>query len=160
MLVKELRDNKKIIFDSGRIDDWCVYIVHPDGRRVAPRDIDYFKYFSQITESYANNSVYVDFVSIYENTSSDLDNHLLSLIDEIVDQYHEDDKVLVELWFTVIYAGMVAEENKQYTRLGKRIKRLGMYQLLIERQTVEYAANFSKGKRWTELDMIMKKNGF
>lgn len=35
--------------------------------------------------------------------------------------------------FTIIYLGMVAEENKLGTKLGKRIKRLGIHQVLYDR---------------------------
>ena len=66
----------------------------------------------------------------------------------------------IDIWFTVIYGGMVAEENKEFAVLKKRIKRLGMHQILIERKDAEYAANFSKGKKWKELDELMKKRGF
>ena len=55
---------------------------------------------------------------------------------------------------------MVAEENKLNTKLGKRIKRLGIYQILIENSSPETAAVFSKGKKWKELDDLMKTKGF
>jgi hypothetical protein len=67
---------------------------------------------------------------------------------------------MIDIWFTVIYAGMVAEENKKNAKLKKRIKRLGMFQVLIEKKSAEYAANFSKGKKWKELDTIMLSAGF
>ncbi len=38
----------------------------------------------------------------------------------------------MEIWFNVLYAGMVAEENKENAVLKKRIKRLGMHQVLID----------------------------
>jgi hypothetical protein len=65
-----------------------------------------------------------------------------------------------DIWFTVIYAGMIAEENKANAVLKKRIKRLGMYQLMIQNINPEVAANFSKGKNWRELDVLMKQYGF
>ena len=67
---------------------------------------------------------------------------------------------MIQQWFTVIYAAMVAEENKAYTILKKRIKRLGMYQLLVLRWSIEEATTFSKGKKWKELDSIMTGFGF
>ena len=65
-----------------------------------------------------------------------------------------------DTWFTIIYAGMIAEENKANTILKKRIKRLGMHQLLLENYKAEDAANFSRNKKWKELDAIMKQKGF
>jgi hypothetical protein len=55
---------------------------------------------------------------------------------------------------------MIAEENKENAILGKRIKRLGMHQVLIENMKPEEAAVFSKGKKWKELHRLMKKRGF
>jgi hypothetical protein len=42
---------------------------------------------------------------------------------------------------------MVAEENYPGTKLGKRLKRLGVHQILIEGMKVETAANWSRGNR-------------
>ena len=66
----------------------------------------------------------------------------------------------VKKWFTVIYAGMIAEENKAKAILKKRIKRLGMYQTLVEQMPAAEAAIFSKGKKWRELDNICRQLGF
>ena len=55
---------------------------------------------------------------------------------------------------------MIAEENKGNAILKKRIKRLGMHQVLLENYTPEHAANFSKGKKWKDLDKLMKQKGF
>lgn len=84
---------------------------------------------------------------------------LLQQITCISAEYNEN-QIEVDIWFTVIYAGMVAEENKENAILKKRIKRLGMHQLLIENESPHFAANFSKGRKWRELDLIMKKYGF
>ena len=56
--------------------------------------------------------------------------------------------------------GMLAEENKAFTRLGKRIKRLGMHKLLIENETVADAANFMRGMGWRQIDAMCKERGF
>ena len=55
---------------------------------------------------------------------------------------------------------MIAERNKRYAVLRERIKRLGMYQILILKYTSGDAANFSKGKKAKDLDKICKDYGF
>ena len=55
---------------------------------------------------------------------------------------------------------MIAEENKAFTKLGKRIKRLGVYTLLIEKKPLKYSTNFMRGKRWREIDKLCKERGF
>jgi hypothetical protein len=83
----------------------------------------------------------------------------LNNITTIADTYGSDAEE-VDIWLTVIYAGMIAEENKQFAVLKKRVKRLGMHQVLLENMAPAVAANFSKGKKWRELDQIMRPKGF
>lgn len=103
--------------------------------------------------------MYDDFVKIYTPTTSVTNSNALNLITEISDTY-ENDVVEMDVWLTVIYGGMIAEENKANAVLKKRIKRLGMYQVLIQGMEPSIAAHFSKGKKWRELDALMKENGF
>ena len=60
----------------------------------------------------------------------------------------------------VLYSGMIAEENKNKAILKKRVKHLGMYQVLILGIPAKEAAKFSYGKSWRELDSIMREYGF
>lgn len=55
---------------------------------------------------------------------------------------------------------MVAENLKANTRLGKRIKRLGVHQLLFENRTVLDAANFMRGMGWREIAGMCEERGF
>ena len=159
-LIKNLRNNRKVIFDTGKFDDWCVYVVESDGSMKAPFDSTYFGDLYTISKSYPNNKVYIDFVTIYDLTSKHIDHQVLSLIDNIVLSYNPQHHIIVEQWFSVIYAGMIAEENKQFAILKKRVKRLGMYQVLILGMSANDAAKFSYGKKWRDLDAIMRPYGF
>jgi hypothetical protein len=159
-LVKHLQNNRKVIFDTGRFDNWCVYVVESNGNKKAPLDETYFSDLYHISQKYLRNKVYDDFVRIYEETTKSIDPSVLVLIDEIVSTYAEEDEIIVEQWFTVIYAGMIAEENKQNTILKKRVKRLGIHQVLILNMPAKDAAKFSYSKKWRELDSIMKSLGF
>jgi len=55
---------------------------------------------------------------------------------------------------------MISEENKANTRLGKRIKRLGVHKLLIENQPVYEAANFMRGMDWRTIDRLCAERNF
>lgn len=55
---------------------------------------------------------------------------------------------------------MVAEENKLGTKLGKRIKRLGIHQVLYDRYSPAAAASFSRGLPWTRINNECKLRGF
>jgi len=159
-LVKQLRNNRSVIFDNGKFDDWCVYVVESDGTRKAPFDENYFSDLFEIAQKYNQDKVYNDFVAIYNMTTKDIDNNVLLLIESLTNTYNEEDQIIIEQWFTVIYAGMIAEENKQFAILKKRVKRLGMHQVLKLNMSAKDAAKFSYGKKWRELDAIMKPLGF
>jgi hypothetical protein len=152
-------DGSNIEYDTGKFDDWCVYLQRPNENRHAPRDPQYFQFFSDLAEQLSSEQIYNDFIRVYEATNHQIEQVALDLIKEIASGY-SNFAADVEVWLTVIYAGMVAEQNKAYTKLGKRIKRLGMCQLLMEGMSVNQAANFSKGKKWQELDILMKEKGF
>jgi len=159
-LIKNLSNNRKVIFDAGKFDEWCVYVVEVNGNRKAPFDVDYFTDLKNIATHYAGNKVYNDFVSVYNMTTMSIDTKVTTLIDSIVTTYQEEHRVIVEQWLTVLYAGMIAEENKKFAILKKRVKRLGMHQVLIDNVSPSISANFSRGKKWRELDVIMKQKGF
>jgi hypothetical protein len=158
-LVKLVRNLHRVEFDTGSFDGWCVFLQRHKQERYPPLDTEYFTFFQHMGAIYGVEKVYADFVSIYQPTSKNIDAAVLSSITSIADMYsnHVEE---ADIWFTVIYAGMIAEENKANAVLKKRIKRLGMYQLMMQQMDPVSAANFSKGKNWRELDVLMKQYGF
>ncbi len=148
-----------IEFDSGCFDGWCVFVTMPGSKRFAPTDVQYFSRLKKIAEKFGPQKIYDDFVVIYNRTSKNVDLKVFELI-AVLSLFYDADTAEMELWLNVIYAGMIAEENKENAILKKRIKRLGMYQVLIDGISPEKAAVFSKGKKWKELDEIMRLKGF
>jgi hypothetical protein len=148
-----------IEFDRGKFDDWCVFVTRANGERFAPADVQYFSRLKKLGEIYGSSLIYTDFLAIYNRTNEEINKEILKLI-TILSRHYKNDMLEIEIWFNVLYAGMVAEENKEHAILKKRIKRLGMYQVLVENMEPEKAAIFSKGKKWTELDKLMKGKGF
>ncbi len=84
------------------------------------------------------------------------DEEILKDIERISSNY-KNDVINFDKWFTVIYLGMIAEENKKNTILGKKIKGLAMYQIMKENFTAKEAANYSKGKKAFELQKECNK---
>lgn len=150
-IISEFEDGTKIGYGQGKFDAWCVYVGPAGEREYAPRDLDYFNQLVDISYVYGNIRVYDDFVRIYEQTSKWVNNTVLREILNISNTYgqHENE---VRILFTVIYLAMIAEENKKNTKLGKRIKRLAIHQLLIDGMAPTYCANFSKNKKYHELE--------
>ena len=148
-----------IEFDSGCFDGWCVFVTMPEKQRFAPTDVQYFSRLKVIGENFGPQKIYDDFVVIYNRTTKNVDPKVFGLI-QVLSSFYDKFAEEMELWLNVIYAGMIAEENKENAILKKRIKRLGIHQVLIDNISPEKAAVFSKGKKWKELDEIMKSKGF
>jgi hypothetical protein len=148
-----------IEFDSGCFDGWCVFVTTPGNKRFAPTDVQYFSRLKKLSEKFGPQKIYDDFVVIYNRTTKNVDSKVFELI-AVLSRFYETDAWEMELWLNVIYAGMIAEENKENAILKKRIKRLGIHQVLIDEISPEEAAVFSKGKKWKELDEIMRLKRF
>jgi hypothetical protein len=155
----EFIDGSILTFSSGAFDDWCVYLQELGSAKYAPRDTVYFESLAKLAIQYTGLKIYRDFVQIYDATDQSIKPEILSLIEVLSKSYGKDSLAFQKL-LTIVYAGMVAEENKAHTKLGKKIKRLGMHQILLEAMPAAQAANFSKGKKWQEIDIDCKQRGF
>lgn len=158
-VVTKFDDGSFLEYDKGKFDDWCVYLTRPSANKYAPRDSQYFERLSRYAKQYGVETLYDDFVQIYDRTGRKLDNTVFDFIKELCTKYSPNE-VDIAIDFSIIYMGMVAEEKKAFTKLGKRIKRLGVYQVLIEEMDYHTAANFSRGKKWEELAQLCSSKGF
>ena len=158
-LVAKISEKTHIEFGTGKFDDWCVYVCEKGNCKHAPKDTEYFGRLQQLSKVHGSKQIYSDFLKIYERTTKEIDEQVVGLIFLLSNGYGSD-AFEIKKWFIVIYAGMIAEENKAKAILKKRIKRLGMYQTLIEQMPAEKAAIFSKGKKWQHLDKICQQLGF
>lgn len=159
--VYEYEDGSFIRFGRGKFDDWCIYCWCPRlNTYLFPRDSEYFSLLIKYSKGSQEikNMIYSDFVWIYNNTGKNIIPSIFSDIKEMSKKY--ENRLGIEKVFGILYLGMIAEENKLNARLGKRIKRLGMHQILIDGISSDIAANFSRGKNWLELDGECKKRGF
>ena len=157
--IKTFSDRSVLEYDQGGFDEWCVYLTRPTIARYAPRDIQYFARLQQLGQQYTNQRIYNDYVEVYNRTNAILNPDVMNFITEVTSDYGND-SLEMDILFTIVYAGMVAEENKARAILKKRIKRLGMHQSLIENTSADHAANFSRGKGWRDLDAICRQRGF
>lgn len=157
--IKSFADGSLLEFAPGAFDDWCIYLTRPGQSRYAPKDIQYFSDIISFAQKYSSEALYDDFVAIYDKTGGKIESQVLAFIENLSQKY-QSDALDVEITFTILYSGMVAEENKRFTRLGKRVKRLGIHQTLFDGMTPHQAANFSKGKNWRDISIECDKRGF
>jgi hypothetical protein len=92
-------------------------------------------------------------------TDKEINKKILDYISLVSEEYLED-RTKVEILFTILYAAFISEENKTHTKLGKRIKLLGIHQILFESKSPEDAANFSKGMPWRDISKLYEERGF
>jgi hypothetical protein len=159
MIIKVFSDKSKLEYDKGSFDDWCVYYTNAAGIRKPPKDTDYFEFLLNLAKEYTVEKVYSDYVQVYNWTGKQPSQEVLNSISTLSASYGEN-ALAVDVVFTILYMAMIAEERKAYTKLGKRIKRLGIHALLIENVPVNNAANFMRGMGWREIDNLCRQRGF
>ena len=158
--IKTFADGTSLEYDNGKFDEWCVYLRSADGgTRRALRDVEYFTRALELSQAHGVDVFYADFVAVYDATTGTMTDTIHTMIDGLCVKYG-DDGLSTNKVLTTLYATMVAEEMKAFAVLKKRIKRLGLYQVLFEDMAVEDAAVFSKGKKVAELAPLCKARGF
>jgi len=160
-----INDNEKIIKKingdvivqgPGRFDNYCVYLY----KRTIPKDMEILSFLVNLSKIYSSEKIFADFMFIYDNTNKEINEEVLATITTISKNYPENHQYSIDRCFSVLYLTMIAEENKERSKLGKRIKRLAIHQVLFENMLPEEAAKYSKGKKWRELDELCKERGF
>lgn len=157
--IKDFSDGSFLEYDRGKFDDWCVYLTNANGTRRPPLDVDYFTQLQELAAKYSVERIYSDYVQVYELVGKAVNNADLVEITSIASSYGNDSLELDKI-FSILYMAMIAEERKAYTKLGKRIKRLGIHKLLIEGKSVRDAANFMRGMGWREIAAMCEERGF
>lgn len=156
---QEFLNGVKVGFETGSFDDWQVNIIDQNGEKHAPLDREYFSELLVLKDLIGAEETYELFVKIFEKTEKTVDPRVIRFISEVAEELNEI-KSDIDILFTIIYYTMIAEENKSFTKLGKRIKRLGIHQILIEGMNERTAANYSKGMKWREIDSLCQERGF
>ena len=140
MKVKLQRPNERRLVVEGY--DSCnkcrLFMVTP------PRDVDYFSTLLEFSNRFGVEKVYNDFVEVFNRTASEPDPGVFKYIEQLAEAY-EGDALQAYKTYSILYVAMIAEECRAGTKLGRRVKRLGVHQILFDGFDVVNAANFSKG---------------
>ena len=150
-----LNKNTRIWFGRGKFDDWCVY-TKENGNIYCYTDVDYFNVIKKLSDKYGKQIVYEDFKDIYFDVNKQFNIYKMTTKCKSIAKHYSEDTLK---WWIVLYMTMVAEENKENKILGKRIKHLGIYNILFDEYSVEYVTTYMNGKKWYELDKLMKERG-
>ena len=145
-----------IYFDRGKFDSYCVYVNRVGYERCAPTDDIYFKWIKGLAHRYGVIQVYTDFCLLYDIVDDKINkNKVIALVSNLDLHYNEN----TIIWWLIFYMTMVAECKKKNAILKKRIKKLGVYNILIENESIDDVVQYMRGKKWQELDELMKERG-
>lgn len=151
----------KIYFARGRFDAYCVWVAMQGKKRAAPRDSEYFGELLRLGQKHGYQKAYRFFQLLFllVKDEKEVTYSGLAIIHGYVKPWFGSDAAVAEQVYFSLYFGMVAEEKKKNTKLGAHIKHLGVHQVLLQQIPVETAANYSKGKRWQEIQAECDKWG-
>jgi hypothetical protein len=158
-LIKVFSDDSFIEYDQGKFDKWSIYLTYPNQLRFEPKDLFCYSILAKVSEDFPARQLYDDFLYIYHKTTTQLDKAVLHDISLITAPYSPYDKEM-DIWFSYLYASMVATENKRASILKKRSKRLAMHLLLIEGHTPLEVIRQIQSKHLHELNSAMHQRGF
>lgn len=145
-----------IFFGIGNFDEWCVYIDGNEYSYDTLLDNDYFQWLLKLSNLYTVEQVYSDFLYIYEDVSHNFNEEQCLHICKTVDSHYAEDTLH---WWIILYMTMVAECKKDGAVLKKRIKHLGVYNILFDKYSIDYVTHYMKGKNWRYLDKLMQERG-
>ena len=157
--IKVFSDGNILSYDKGKFDDWCLYFTIPGTLTFAPSDVEVFTEIKDITSLFNPKMIYDDFTTIYDLTGIEITDSVLKIIEDLSKKY--TNRILeMEVLLTILYASMVSEERKSNTRLGKRIKRLGIHHVLLEDVNPHSASTYSRNKNWYDIAEECERRGF
>lgn len=158
-IMKRFADGSFLEYDRGSFDDWCVYLTDASGNRRPPLDTDCFLQLKLLADQFGTDKVYGDYVMVYDMTGRQASPEDMCGISRLAESYGAH-ALRADTILSILYMAMIAEERKAGTRLGKRIKRLGIHKLLIENSSVDDAANFMRNMSWRKIDRLCGERGF
>jgi hypothetical protein len=160
-LFADLPTGYRISFGPGKFDEWLIYFVSHSNVTYFPKDVEYFSTLDSVGQVYGHMNLYRDFLTLYNwiCTEEVAKPEVIEWICAMAGLYGKYRNRIINV-FAILYAGMVAEEKKEHKVLGKKIKRLGIYQVLIDREQPAFAANFSRGMKASQLKVECEKRGF
>ena len=153
-----LADFQSMEFDSRSKYKWFVYFDQANADRQHTGYVENLRELQNFATKYPSERIYRDFVKIYDATEININPNTLDLIAEISESY-DDDAGEINYLFTIIYFAMLSEQNQKDKQLGKRIKRLAIYQALFDKVQAEEVRYYAPRKWWL-IDAQCSQRGF
>lgn len=157
-LITAFDDSTYLCFTRGAFDSWRVTFLDAEGKQnYSPKDTAFFDYFLSLTEY---GSTKKDIFNIIKKMSKKISKNMDIIFDPLRKDIYkyakelnipENEQLRFEKAMMSILAAMLSEEQKAFTKLGKKLKLLGLHQVLIGNMEPKTAANWSRGKSWRDI---------
>ena len=166
-VICELPGNKKLIYYTGKFDDFCIAVVYPSGMYDTPLDSEYFTSLRDFGKVFGNERTNRLFLRVYSLVEKRMPAPLekdFMLIRKCVESYiGEKTEYFNEVYeiMCILYAAMISEENHLYNGkvyVGKDVKKTGVHLLLIDGYSPYDAANLLRDMRWREINKLSIKH--
>ena len=143
-----------LFFGKGNFDDWTPYVgaVAQDGSLVCayPSDKYYFELVAILANGHGADKVYDDIRHVFEHCGTAPDDRLIRSIFNISLTYGVNHELAYNMLMHM-YFGMISEENKPGTFLGKTLKMNGAYSFLRAGRPFDAAADACRGRGWQDI---------
>ncbi len=153
-LIQPMSFGQFIFFGKGSFDDWAAYtgVLCQDGRVwcALPLDKYYFEIAALLAQYHGTDKVYLDVLHLFEQTGKAPERSVVDCIFRMSLGYGHNQPWAYNM-FMHLYYGMIAEENKAGTLLGRSIKMNGIHSLLKGGRDIVTAADECRSKPWTEI---------
>jgi len=149
IMLMSFRDGTRLVYEDGQFDGYKVSFYNSHRRIGSPTDIETFEKLLRVGDMQST-------MSVIKNIAGQISKY--TVFDEVA-IHTVNDTLAEQKLFSSIAAMMIAEERKEGSKLGKYVKLLGCYQVLIEGMEPYLAANWSKGRNWREIKRRIEQCG-
>jgi hypothetical protein len=131
-----------MVYDNGAFDAYRVSFYEGTRRLYSPTDEQLFSELLSLGDTY-------DTMAVIHNNAEQINKNVDWSFVEVATVHGG---LAEEKLFSALTAMMLAEEHKEGSKLGKLIKLVGCYQVLVENRLPHIAANWSRKRSASEIE--------
>jgi hypothetical protein len=147
----DFQDGSYLAFDQGNFDNFRVSFYTREDKYInSPTDVELLTFLKSLNDDELTWKR-VTFLAKYIHEKTNITE--LNFLERITNLQEQK-------YYYYLAAAMIAEERKDFAILKKRVKLLGIHQVIIQDMQPREAANWSKGKRWRDIEKECIKHGF
>lgn len=159
-LIEGFSDRTCLYFTEGEFNAWYVSGTEPDTGDGFWCDQECFPAMQQLCNAVGLKKFYEDYVAIYQLAYKTIREADLQFLKQLSETYPESLRLLAHKVFVVNYAMFVAEENKEGSVLGKRLRRHATELMLLHGMSAEEAIIYNRGRSARDIAQECADNGY